>query len=149
LTHNPPGITKYAMTNLKYLTTIQLREIIAIMEQIEKLQNQMDSIVGGGEIPIKATVEAPKKRRMSRAGRAAIAAAARARWARVKGKGKGKRRLSAAGRAAIIAATKASWAKVKAAKKKDRRSSPAVRAKLAAAARARWRKARAEGRTRL
>jgi hypothetical protein len=62
---------------------------------------------------------------------------------------KGKRRLSAAGRAAIIAGTKARWAKVKAAKKKDRRSSPAVRAKLAAAAKARWAKVRAEGKKRL
>ena len=58
---------------------------------------------------------------------------------------KGKRRLSAAGRAAIIAGTKARWARVKAAKKKDRRSSPAVRAKLAAAARARWAKVKAAG----
>jgi hypothetical protein len=55
---------------------------------------------------------------------------------------KGKRRLSAAGKAAIIAATKARWAKVKgttttpkATKKKDRQSSPVVRAKLAAAER--------------
>ena len=69
---------------------------------------------------------------------------------------KGKRRLSAAGRAAIIAATKARWARVKgtkvtlkAVKKADRRSSPAVKAKLAAAARARWAKVKAAGKTRL
>jgi hypothetical protein len=69
---------------------------------------------------------------------------------------RGKRRLSAAGRAAIIAATKAKWAGVKGetptpkvAKKKDRRSSLAVRAKLAAAARARWVTVSAEGKTTL
>jgi hypothetical protein len=142
------------MTTLASLTTSQLRRILAVKEQIETLQSQIDSIAaGGGEIPIPSSVEAPKKRRRTAAVRARMSAAARARWAKVKGTGetalkpakKGKRRLSAAGRAAIIAATKARWAKVKAAKKKDRRSSPAVRAKLAAAARARWVRAKAEG----
>jgi hypothetical protein len=64
--------------------------------------------------------------------------------------------LSAAGRAAIIAGTKARWARLKAsqatpkaAKKGDRRSSAAVRAKLAAAARARWARVKAEGKTQL
>jgi hypothetical protein len=55
-------------------------------------------------------------------------------------------------RAAISAAAKARWAKVKGTTttpkpaKKDRRSSPATRAKLAAAARSRWAKVKAEGR---
>jgi hypothetical protein len=64
--------------------------------------------------------------------------------------------LSAAGRAAIIAGTKARWARAKGetatpkvAQKKDRRSNPAVRAKLAAAARARWAGVWAEGKTTL
>jgi len=62
---------------------------------------------------------------MSTAGRARIAAAQRARWAKVKAKsGKGivvtmpkKRTMSAAGRRKIAAAQRARWAKVKAAKK--------------------------------
>jgi hypothetical protein len=70
---------------------------------------------------------------------------------------KGKRRMSAAGRAAIVAAQKARWAKIKgdgptpepAKAKKDRRSSPVTRARLAAAAKARWAKARAAGKTTL
>jgi hypothetical protein len=144
------------MINLTDLTTSQLNNIIAIKEKIEMLQSQIESIADGGETPISS--KARKTRRgMSAAGRARIAAAQRARWAKLKGKGakaakKGKRRLSAAGRAAIIAGAKARWAKAKgkaatakAAKKKDRRSSPAVRAKLAAAAKARWAKAKAEG----
>jgi hypothetical protein len=64
--------------------------------------------------------------------------------------------MSAAGRAAISAATKARWARVKGTevspepkKKKDRRGSPAVRAKLAAAARARWAQVKAAGKTSL
>ncbi len=47
------------------LTTGQLHRIIAIKEQIEALQGQIDSIAGGGgEIPIFLAVEVPKRRRM-------------------------------------------------------------------------------------
>jgi len=151
------------MTNLHDLTTSQLNRIIAIKEQIETLQGEIESIAGdGGEVPSPFPGDNPRKRRRSAAVRARMAAAQKARWAKIKGKAdskpakKGKRRLSAAGRAAITAATKARWARVKGttatpkvAKKKDRRSSPAVRAKLAAAARARWAKVRAAGKTRL
>jgi hypothetical protein len=58
---------------------------------------------------------------MSPAGRVAIAAAARARWARVRGRittvravVKTRRRMTAAGRAAIAAAARARWKKAKA-----------------------------------
>jgi hypothetical protein len=151
----------YGMINLNDLTTSQLKRVIAIKKRIEKLQGKLESIAGdsgGRAVPVKG-----KRRRLSAAARARIAAGARARWARVKGKAagvkrarKGKRRLSAAGRAAIIAATKARWARVKgtaapakAAKKRDRRTSPEVRARLAAIARARWAKVRAAGQTKL
>jgi hypothetical protein len=60
---------------------------------------------------------------MSAAGRAKIAAAAKARWAKVRAgkssaKPKAKRKMTAAGRARIRAAVKARWARVRAAKKK-------------------------------
>lgn len=117
------------MINLGNLTTSKLKTIINIKEQIEALQSQIDSITaGGGEIPIPPTGDAPKKRRRSPAVRARMAAAAKARWAKIKGTG----------------ATDS-----KPAKRKDWRSSPATRAKLSAAAKARWKKARAEGKTRL
>jgi hypothetical protein len=112
------------MTNLKDLTTGQLHHIIAIKEQIEKLQSQIDSIVaGGGNVPTPSPVEVPKKRRMSAAARARIAAGARARWAKVKAaKGaaapKKRRRMSAAAKAKIAAAARARWARVKAQGKK-------------------------------
>jgi hypothetical protein len=106
------------MTNLTELTTSQLHRIIAIKEKIEKLQSQIDSLIDSSPAE-----EAPKKRRMSAAGRARIAAAARARWAKLR-------------------ATKG---KTKAARKTDRRMSRAVRAKLAAIAKARWAKAKAAG----
>ena len=62
-----------------------------------------------------------KKRGMSAAGRARIAAAQRARWAKERGNTvstprAGKRRMSAEGRARIAAAAKARWARERAAK---------------------------------
>jgi hypothetical protein len=95
------------MTNLTNLTTDQLHRILAIKERIEKLHGGPDSIAGGGEILSPITVKAPKKRRMSPAARAKIAAGAKARWARVKGKAKSepkpakKGKVTAAGRFAI------------------------------------------------
>jgi len=62
-------------------------------------------------------------RKISAAGRARIAAAQRARWAKAKGETangspvRKKRTMSAAGRKKIAAAQRARWAKVKAAKK--------------------------------
>lgn len=61
-------------------------------------------------------------RKMSASARARIAAAQRARWAKVRGTPKvvpvrGKRTLSAAARRKIAAAQRARWAKVKAGKK--------------------------------
>ncbi|MFZ0863054.1 MAG: hypothetical protein WCA27_31115 [Candidatus Sulfotelmatobacter sp.] len=67
------------------------------------------------------------RRNISAAGRARIAAAQRARWARVRGTGKQKQNvvpmpkkktMSAAARRKIAAAQRARWAKVKAAQKK-------------------------------
>ena len=66
------------------------------------------------------------RRKISAAGRARIAAAQRARWAKVRGTGKQKqnvvtmpkkRTMSAAARRKIAAAQRARWAKVKAAQK--------------------------------
>jgi len=109
------------MTKLTSLTTNQLRQILAIKEQIETLQSQIQSIAGG-EIPTPAAEEAstPGKRKyhMSAAHKRklikALAKARKIRWAKAKGMAnKGKRRISAAGRAAMSAAGKARWAKVK------------------------------------
>ena len=50
------------MTNLHDLTTSQLNRIIAIKEQIETLQGQIESIAvggGGGEVPTPSPGEAP------------------------------------------------------------------------------------------
>jgi hypothetical protein len=109
------------MTALQNLTAKELRRLISIKERIETLEAKMDAITGGGSSD-------PHKRRdrkkMSRAARAAIAAAQRARWAKVKaGKEetapKKRRKVSAAARARLSAAAKARWAKVKAQGKKS------------------------------
>jgi len=113
------------MTNLTHLTISQLRNIVAMREQIESLQGEIDLIArNGGEIPIPPPVDTPQKRRMSASSRAKIAAA-KARWAKVRA------------------------AKGEVAPKKRQKMSAAWKAKLAAAARARWAKAKAAGKTTL
>ena len=81
---------------------------------------EIRQLLEGGPAPVVAVSEsaaAPassKRRKMSKAGRAAIAEAQRKRWADSKKPAaeapKPKRKLSAAGRKAIIAATKKRWA---------------------------------------
>jgi len=135
LTSKPFQHYQFSMTKLKDLSTDQIRSIIiikkkigklqiAVERRVEKLQSKIDSIAGGGGgMPSPFTKR--KKHRMSRAGRAAIAAAARARWARYRGKGakapkpaRKKRKVSAAVKAKLAAIAKARWAKAKAAGKK-------------------------------
>jgi len=103
------------------LTSKQLRRAASITEQIEELQNELNKLGGGSTTPAET---AKPRRKMSAAGRARISAAAKARWAKVKGSkqstkpaAKKKFRMSAAAKAKISAAAKARWAKIKAAKK--------------------------------
>jgi hypothetical protein len=99
------------MNNIIGLSPKALRKAADIQEKIQSLQDQLNEILGGVvPTPFQAT-EAPtktKKRKMSAAGRAAIAAAAKARWAKVKGtapsaKPAPKRKMSAQGLANIRA----------------------------------------------
>ena len=108
------------------LTPQQLRKAADLKEKIDSLQEQLSQILGISvpeESPTSRAHGTRRKRKMSAAGRAAIAAAARARWAKIRGdkastplnqKPK-KRKMSAAGRAAIAAAARARWAKARAA----------------------------------
>jgi hypothetical protein len=113
------------------LSPAQLRKAAELKERIDSLTSELGRLLGG-EIPVPFVKAAGGSsgggRRMSAAGRARIAAAARARWARVRaGKGqtssgssspaRGKRTMSAAARAKIAAAARARWAKAKAAGK--------------------------------
>ena len=112
------------------ITSAQLRKAADLQEQIQELQQQVNQILGG-EVPVPAQpTEAPKKKgEMSAAGRAAISAAAKARWAKRKGisfttfpstsvkpapTNKPKIQRSAAWKAAMSASAKARWAQIKA-----------------------------------
>lgn len=134
------------MINLQSLSSSQLRKVAAIKEQIEKLEAELADLAGGAEAP--AAPAAKKlgrppgrppgkplgrppggRRKMSAEAKARIAAAQRARWAKVH---------AAAGKTAAKPATAAP---------KRRKMSPAARAKLAAIAKARWAKAKASGKS--
>jgi hypothetical protein len=114
------------MSNLLSLTSSQLKRAADVKDRISALEKELTSILGSSSTPSPA---APKgKFKMSAAARAKIAAAQRARWAKVKGKKPvakaaakapaKKRRLSAAAKARLSALAKARWAKAKASGKK-------------------------------
>jgi hypothetical protein len=150
--------------NLNTLTSSQLIRAANIKDQIDALTQQLNSILGGSVSVFAA--KAPKGG-MSAAGRARIAAAQKARWAKIHGaKGgtqaakpampaKRKGAMSAAGRARIVAAQKARWAKIHAAKGGTQAAKPAMpakrkgamsaagRARIVAAQKARWAKIKA------
>jgi hypothetical protein len=115
------------MNSLTTLSPIQLRKAADIQERILKLQDELQEILGApAETPALPLAEPKKRKKMSAAGRARIAAAARARWAALRGEkttkqepAQVKRHMSAASRAAIAAAAKARWAKVKASGKRS------------------------------
>jgi len=107
--------------NLLSFASHELRRAADIVDKIEKLKGELSAALGSSST---ATKVPRKKRRMSAAGRLAIAAAQKARWAKTKVKSApaakkvAKRKMSAAARAKIAAAAKARWAKAKAAGKK-------------------------------
>jgi len=120
------------MSEIKNLTPSQLRQAADLKEKITALENQLSQLTGATSQPAAKPVvaKASKKKGMSAAGRARIAAAAKARWAKVKAAKpvvkaavvpapKKKGGMSAEGRARIAAAAKARWAKAKAAGKKS------------------------------
>jgi hypothetical protein len=111
------------MKDLIGLTPEVLRRAANIQEKILELREALNQLLGNGRTP---EGDAPKaKRKMSAAGRAAIRAAQKARWAKV---GTGK---------------------PKAGNKAKKKMSPAAKAKLAALLKARWAKARKAGKSTL
>jgi hypothetical protein len=103
------------------ITAQQLRKAADLQEKIQSLKSELGQILGGAGGQAQPVADgAPKKRRMSAAGRARISRAAKARWAKLRGAApaktvsRRKRKLSAAGRAALSAAAKARWKKSRA-----------------------------------
>lgn len=170
------------------LTSTQLRQAADLKDKIEALNLELEQFAGKtgavAVVPVADSVapkkrgrprkevagvvvqplretpkRGPKKGGMSAEGRARIAEAQRARWAKVnaaktespKAEKPTKRKMSAAGRAAIIAAQKLRWSKVKgtttAAKSEPktgkRTMSAAAKLAISKAAKARWAKVRA------
>ena len=108
------NLTTITSKDLAKITKL-LKKKEALLERVAKVDSKLSAFESGK--PGAAVVV--KKRGMSAAGRAAIARAQKARWAKLKGKKVGKKhKMSAAGRAAIAAAQKARWAKIKAGKEK-------------------------------
>jgi hypothetical protein len=100
-----------------------------MQERIATMQNELAAMMGAEtKAPAVIKAEKPgkhKMHKMSAAGRARIAAAQKARWAKAKGKvaapvampvKKARKKISAEGIARIKAAQKARWAKIKAEK---------------------------------
>ena len=112
------------MNSITNLTSKQLRQAASIKDKIESLEKRIGKLLGSPSKPV-AEAKPKRRRKMSAAGRARIAAAQKARWAKLKGKKlsvkpvkKAKRKMSKAARAKISASAKARWAKAKAAGKK-------------------------------
>ena len=113
------------------LSAQQLRQAANLKEKIAGLENQLAAILGSES---KASVVKPaKKRGMSVAGRARIAAAAKLRWAKVraaKGKSVAEKVIQAVKKSAKPAVVKPT--------KKKYKMSAAAKAKLSALMKARW-----------
>ncbi len=102
--------------SILHLTPQQLRYAADLKDKIERMGTELKNLLTGTSITIEVKTA---KRGMSAASKAKISAAAKARWAKVKGTKpapKKKFKMSAAAKAKISAAAKARWAKVKAAK---------------------------------
>lgn len=117
------------MNSIIGLTPKVLRAAADLQERIQSLQNELNQLLGGAApAPAQPAEEPKKKGTMSAAGRAAIRAAQKARWAKVRGAApaasdalapkKKKRRLSAQGIANIRAGVEKRMAKQAAMAKK-------------------------------
>lgn len=146
--------------NSGYLTRMDtsvkaLEEAISIRRQIDTLERRLSSILGGRALPTTTTTTTRPAgaRYFSPSTRAKLAAAARARWARLRGPAptapttpaKKKGQLTPAGRRKLSQLMKARWAarrkstgKKAAPAKKKGALTPAGRRKLSELMKARW-----------
>lgn len=106
------------MNPISDLSAKQLRHAAAIKDQIDQLHAELSRLIAVSD----GQMVSARTRTMSASARRKIAAAQKARWAKVKTGNpdqKPKRKMSAAGRKKIAAAAKARWAKAKAAGRKS------------------------------
>ena len=100
------------MNTLTDISVQQLQRAVIIRQQIESLKVALSDILGGEPANGTHLPFSFKRKGMSPAGRARVAAAQRARWAKLKGKSR--RKMSASAKAKIAAAARARWKKAKA-----------------------------------
>jgi hypothetical protein len=115
------------------LSVKTLRQAANLKEKIVALEKELSQVLGSTATPTAASPAPKKKFTMSAAAKAKISAAAKARWAKIKGAKtavkvvkpaaaqpvkKARKKMSAAARARISAMAKARWAKAKAAGRK-------------------------------
>jgi hypothetical protein len=121
------GGGNYEMASGKLTNEIIDAAILGFEEQKRRIDTQIAELraTRTGTAPVAAESARRPRRKMSAAGKKAIAAAQRKRWAVAKSSPvtpksakKPKRKLSSAGRANIVAALKKRWAAKKAAAKK-------------------------------
>ena len=74
------------MLSFQDLTTTQLKQALQIREQIESLQQKLDALLGGPTSTSPKKKVGTTKRTVSPEGRAKMAAAQKARWAKINGK---------------------------------------------------------------
>ena len=111
-------------TLLSSLSVKQLRKAATLKEKIQSLEKEIGQLLGSSTNPAAHAV--PKKKwKMSKAARARISAAAKARWAKLKGPKpsvkparKARRKMSAAAKAKLSAKMKMIWARRNAKKSK-------------------------------
>src|SRR5512133_576048 len=127
-----------------------LEEAVSIRRQIDNLERRLSSILGGTPARPAVAASAQSARYFSPSTRAKLAAAARARWARLKGGAKPaptrkKGALTAAGRRKLSELMKARWAArrktagtKKAPSAKKGGLTPAGRRRLSQLMKARW-----------
>ena len=119
------------MSSINNLSVQQLRHAADLKEKIEGLQKELSQLTGSTvTTAVPVTVKAPKKG-MSAAGRAKVAAAQKARWAKINAAKKAAQSATPA-KAAIKTTTP-----VKTAKKKSGMDA-AAKAKLSIAMKAAW-----------
>jgi len=109
---------------LSSLSVKQLRKAATLKEKIQSLEKEIGRLLGSSTT-LAAHAVPKKKWKMSKAARARISAAAKARWAKLKGPKasvkparKARRKMSAAAKAKLSAKMKMIWARRNAKKSK-------------------------------
>lgn len=117
------------MSSISNLSVQQLRKAATLKEKIQSLEKELNQLLGTPAASLTGPAPVKRKFKMSAAAKAKISAAAKLRWAKIKGSApagkpaakaaakKGKGKMSPTAKAKLSAKLKAIWAARKAAKK--------------------------------